>query len=63
MCAASPGEVVRTRFAEVTQRCREVVRRWIEEAVASGGLIEIPADALASVLLALADGTDASRGA
>ncbi len=49
-------EVVRTRLAEVTQRRREFVRGWIEEAVASGELVEIPANALASILLALTDG-------
>jgi AcrR family transcriptional regulator len=49
-------EVVRARLAEVTQRRRELVRGWIEEAVASGELVEIPANALASILLALADG-------
>jgi AcrR family transcriptional regulator len=49
-------EVVRARLAEVTQRRRELVRGWIEEAVASGELVAIPANALASILLALADG-------
>jgi AcrR family transcriptional regulator len=49
-------DVVRARLAEVTQRRRELVRGWIEEAVASGELVEIPANALASILLALADG-------
>jgi AcrR family transcriptional regulator len=49
-------EVVRARLAEVTQRRRELVRSWIEEAVTSGELVEIPANALASILLALADG-------
>jgi AcrR family transcriptional regulator len=49
-------EVVRARLAEVTQRRRELVRGWIEEAVASGELVDIPANALASILLALADG-------
>lgn len=48
--------VVRARLAEVTQRRRELVREWIEEAVASGELVEIPANALASILLALTDG-------
>jgi TetR/AcrR family transcriptional regulator, transcriptional repressor of aconitase len=50
------AEVVRARLAEVTQRRRELVRGWIEESVASGELVEIPANALASILLALADG-------
>jgi AcrR family transcriptional regulator len=49
-------EAVRAQLAEVTQRRRELVRSWIEEAVASGELVEIPTNALASILLALADG-------
>ena len=47
---------VRRHLAVVTQRRRERVRAWIEEAIASGELAEIPANALASILLALADG-------
>ncbi len=49
-------EVVRERFALATHRRRQLVRGWIEEAVASGELVEIPANALASILLALTDG-------
>jgi AcrR family transcriptional regulator len=49
-------DAVRQRLAEATQRRRELVRLWIEEAVASGELVAIPANALASILLALADG-------
>ena len=49
-------DVVRERLAESTQRRRELVRGWIEEAVASGELVAIPANALASILLALTDG-------
>jgi AcrR family transcriptional regulator len=49
-------DVVRARLAEVTQRRRELLRGWIEEAVSTGELVEIPANALASILLALADG-------
>lgn len=49
-------EVVRERLAKSTQRRRELVRGWIEEAVASGELVAIPANALASILLALTDG-------
>ncbi|MGI8903513.1 MAG: TetR/AcrR family transcriptional regulator [Solirubrobacteraceae bacterium] len=48
--------VVRERLAVTTQRRRELVRGWIEEAVASGELVAIPANALASILLALTDG-------
>lgn len=47
---------VRERVAEVTDRRRALVRGWIEDAVASGELTEIPANALASILLALTDG-------
>ncbi len=49
-------QAVRRHLAEATQRRRELVRSWIEEAVGSGELAEIPANALASILLALADG-------
>jgi AcrR family transcriptional regulator len=49
-------DVVRQRLAETTQRRRELVRGWVEEASASGELAAIPANALASILLALADG-------
>ncbi len=49
-------ELVRERLAVVTARRRELVRGWIEEAVSSGELVAIPANALASILLALADG-------
>jgi AcrR family transcriptional regulator len=49
-------ETVRGRLAEVTRQRRERVRTWIDEAVASGEMAEIPANALASILLALADG-------
>jgi hypothetical protein len=49
-------EVVRERLVAVTARRRALVREWIEEAVASGELVAIPANALASILLALTDG-------
>jgi AcrR family transcriptional regulator len=49
-------EAVRQRLASATQRRRELVRAWIEEAVESEELVAIPANALASILLALADG-------
>lgn len=54
-------EGVRERLAVVTQRRRELVRGWIEEAAASGELAAIPANALASILLALADGLTLHR--
>ena len=49
-------EPVRQRLAEANRRRRELVRAWIEEGVSSGELAAIPANALASMLLALADG-------
>lgn len=49
-------DAVRVRLAEATQRRRELVRSWIEEAVGSGELVSIPANALSSILLALTDG-------
>lgn len=49
-------EPVRDRFARATERRRALVRGWIEDGVAGGELAEIPANALASILLALADG-------
>lgn len=49
-------DAVRRQLARATQLRREHVRSWIEEAVASGELVAIPANALASILLALADG-------
>ena len=49
-------EVVRQRLADAMQRRRELLRSWIEEGIASGELVEIPANALASILMALTDG-------
>lgn len=49
-------EDVRRELAVATQRRRERLRSWIEEGVASGEFVEIPANALASIVLALADG-------
>ena len=47
---------VAVAFAQSVQRRRETLRSWIEEAVAKGEIIEIPANAFASILLALSDG-------
>lgn len=49
-------EPVRDRFAVATDRRRALVRGWIEAGVADRELTEIPANALASILLALTDG-------
>jgi TetR/AcrR family transcriptional regulator, repressor for uid operon len=43
-------------FAQSMQRRRETLRSWIEQAVANGEIEEIPANAFASILLALSDG-------
>ena len=47
---------VKAAFADSVQRRRTKLRSWIEEAVADGEIAEIPANALASILLALSDG-------
>ncbi len=49
-------ETVRERLATTMRRRRVLVRSWIEEAVASGEMLDVPANALASILLALTDG-------
>lgn len=49
-------QTVRRRLAATIERHRRVVRGWIEQAAASGELAPIPANALASILFALADG-------
>jgi len=47
---------LRRRFSETVRRRRALLRSWIEEAAAAGELREVPANALASILLALGDG-------
>ncbi len=47
---------VRKAFAAGMQARRIRLRLWIEQAVAAGELVDIPANALASILLALSDG-------
>jgi AcrR family transcriptional regulator len=49
-------EAVRERLATTMRRRRVLVRSWIDEAVASGEMLDVPANALASILLALTDG-------
>jgi len=49
-------DIIRERLAAVTARRRQLVRGWIEEAIETGELVAIPANALASILLALTDG-------
>jgi len=52
----SSDEQVRERLAEVVSARRLALRSWIEESVAAGELDDIPANALASILVALGDG-------
>ena len=47
---------VGARFSEVIEKRRTVLRHWIEEGIASGELKPVPANAAASILLALDDG-------
>jgi len=53
--ALTDGEVRRGLVANIDSRRRRV-RAWIEAAVEAGELAPIPANALASILLALSDG-------
>ena len=47
---------VQRRFADAIRARRKLLVRWISSASASGEMVEIPANAFASILLALADG-------
>jgi len=47
---------VQQRFAETVRQRRTMLAEWITAAIHSGELIDIPANAFASILLALADG-------
>lgn len=47
---------VKAAFADSMQRRRARLRSWIERGVATGELTDIPANALASIVLALSDG-------
>jgi len=58
----SAEPAVRDRFVEAVEGRRGVLRGWIEEGVRSGELVEIPANAFASLLLALGDGLLLHRG-
>jgi BetI-type transcriptional repressor, C-terminal len=49
-------EPLRKHFAAAGARRRRRLRAWIDESVERGELREVPANALASVLLAMADG-------
>lgn len=54
--AVLTDEAVRGRFSEAIERRRAHMRRWIEAGIEAGELLDLPVNALASVLLALADG-------
>jgi AcrR family transcriptional regulator len=47
---------VRERFGDTMATRRSVLRGWIEEGVSSGALGEVPANALAAILLSMTDG-------
>ena len=47
---------LRSAFATSMQARRVRLRSWIEDAMAAGELVDIPANAFASILLALSDG-------
>jgi AcrR family transcriptional regulator len=48
--------LIRNRMVEAVGRRRATLRGWIDVAVADGEITDIPANAFASVLLALGDG-------
>jgi AcrR family transcriptional regulator len=47
---------VQRRFTETVRQRRAMLAGWIDEAIRSGEIVDIPANAFASILLALADG-------
>lgn len=47
---------VRAQFNDSVRRARTRLARWIDDAVAAGELTAVPSNALAAMLLALADG-------
>ncbi|MFZ0215274.1 MAG: TetR/AcrR family transcriptional regulator [Candidatus Dormiibacterota bacterium] len=54
--AALTDDALRDRFSQVIARRRSHLRSWIAAGVLDGELVDTPANALASVLLALEDG-------
>jgi AcrR family transcriptional regulator len=54
--AVASDPALADRLRDGIARRRAVVRGWVEDAIAEGSLAEVPANALASLLLALADG-------
>ncbi|HVA22435.1 MAG TPA: TetR/AcrR family transcriptional regulator [Candidatus Micrarchaeia archaeon] len=53
---------VRTRLAGATAVRRARLRTWVEHGIAEGALVATPANALASLLLALGDGLSLHAG-
>lgn len=49
-------EEVRQEFVDSVRRSRQRLARWIDDAVTAGELTDVPANALAATVLALADG-------
>jgi AcrR family transcriptional regulator len=47
---------LRRRVNRANREHRAIIRGWIEEALAAGEIVSVPANALASILLALNDG-------
>jgi AcrR family transcriptional regulator len=54
--AAQADPALESRLRDGIARRRALVRGWVEDAIADGTLADVPANALASILLALADG-------
>jgi AcrR family transcriptional regulator len=52
----SANPAVQERFVEAVRRRRVALRSWIDEAIDSGELVDLPSNALAAILLALGDG-------
>ncbi|MDQ2960264.1 MAG: TetR/AcrR family transcriptional regulator [Candidatus Dormibacteraeota bacterium] len=54
--AALAEPVIRDQVAAAVAERRRLLRRWVEDGIASGELSPVPANAVASLLLALNDG-------
>jgi AcrR family transcriptional regulator len=54
--AAAQDRELEGRLRDGIARRRAIVRGWVEQEIEAGTMTELPANALASVLLALADG-------
>jgi AcrR family transcriptional regulator len=54
--AATSDTALAERLREANARRRAILRDWIEQAVDAGSLADIPANALAAMMLALVDG-------